>query len=566
MAIFRKVRRGFARDEAGAVSVFTAVSIAMLLAIAAIVIDVGALFFARRSLQSVNDAAALAAVQAPSDAAAVAQSVFARNGYVGEQLTITQGVYTPDESLSAEARFTPSQTGVNAVRIGARTEKAGYFTDLFGLSRLIPLTTVSTAARLPTATFGAGTRLAELNGGILNAVLGRLLGANISLTLVDYQALVTTNVDALAFLNQLAVDCHITGTYDELASANVTVGQMIQALVETTQAGDASGDTAAALLALKALAMQVGGSTSMRLSDIVDLAPLLPRSIGSIQEGKETALGLNIMGLLSASARNAAANGTINLGTALSVPVINTSVSARIAAGNKMAQIADAQVGSTVHTGQIRMALTVTMTNVNLGVLVTSVQLPIYVEVATGQAELTEMPCQPDGTLVDIAATSRLTTLGFGTVSDSALSDFSQPVTPLAAPIISASLLGIPIQVNVAGSAGVNGSGPDTLAFTQDDIDSGTIKSPGNANLTPFNDLSAGMTFSTTILGQPGLLAGLLNTQLKSLLAALTPVLSNVVTQLNTPVNSTLTTLGVQLGTIDVRVFDAKCKTPTLVQ
>jgi uncharacterized membrane protein len=74
------------------------------------------------------------------------------------------------------------------------------------------------------------------------------------------------------------------------------------------------------------------------------------------------------------------------------------------------------------------------------------------------------------------------------------------------------------------------------------------------------------MTFPTTILGQPGLLAGLLNTQLKALVAALAPVMRNVVTQLNTPVNSALTTLGVQLGTIDVRVFDAKCKTPTLVQ
>ncbi|HVU21233.1 MAG TPA: TadG family pilus assembly protein [Rhizomicrobium sp.] len=566
MTMFRKVRRGFVRDETGAVSVFTAISIAMLLAIAAIVIDVGALFFARRSLQSVNDAAALAAVQAPSQAAAVAQSVFARNGYVGEQLTVTEGIYTPDESLSAEARFVPSETGVNAVRVGARIEKAGYFTDLFGLSRFIPLTTVSTATRIPAATFGAGTRLAELNGGLLNAILGRLWGSNISLTLVDYQALLTTNVDALTFLDQLAVDCHITGTYSELASADVTVGQVIQALVETTQAGAANGDTAAALVALKALALQIGGGATMRLSDIVDIAPLLPRSIGSIHEGKETGLGLNIMGLLSASARNAAANGTIDLGTAISVPVLNTSVSARLAAGNKMAQIADAQVGSTIHTGQIRMALTVTMTNVDLGVLVASVVLPIYLEVATGQAELTAMPCQSGGTLVDIDAASKLTTLGFGTVSDSALSDFSQPVTPVAAPIINATLLGIPIQVNVAGSAGVNGSGPDMLSFSQDDIDSGTIKSPGNADLTPFDDLSANMTFSTTILGQPGLLAGLLNTQLKALVAALAPVMRNVVTQLNTPVNSALTTLGVQLGTIDVRVFDAKCKTPTLVQ
>jgi uncharacterized membrane protein len=175
------------------------------------------------------------------------------------------------------------------------------------------------------------------------------------------------------------------------------------------------------------------------------------------------------------------------------------------------------------------------------------------------------MPCVPGGTLAQITAASGLTTLGFGTVSDAALQDFSVPVTPVAAPIISATLLGIPIAVNVSGSAGVNGTGPASLSFTQDDIDAATIKSPPNADLTPFNDLSAGMTFSTVILGSPGLLGATLNAQLQLLVTALTPIIASVVTQLNAPVNSVLTTLGLQLGTIDVRVFDAKCRTPTLV-
>jgi len=555
----------FTRDQSGAVSVLTAISIAMLLAIAALVIDVGSLYFARRSLQSANDAAALAAVQDPSNAAAVAQAVLDRNGYTSVALTVATGVYTPDETLSASQRFVISNDDVNAVRVGASIEKPGYFATLFGLSKLIPLATTSTAARLPTASFGAGTRLAELNGGVLNTVLGRLWGSNLSLTLVDYQSLVTTNVDALTFLNQLATDIHVTGTYSALATANVTVGQLIQALAETTASGAAEGNPTAALLALKALQNQVSSNTSLRVSDIIDLAPLLPRSIGGIQEDDQNGLTLNIMSLLSASARDTATSGTISLGSAVTVPVANTAITTRIAVGNKMAQIADAQIGSTIHTGQIRMALMVTMTNLNLGVITTTVQLPIYMEAATGQAELTAMPCISGGTIVDITASSGLTTLGFGTVSDSALHDFSVPVTPVAAPIVNVSLLGIPIAVNVSGSAGANSTGPATLSFAQSDIDAGTIKSPSNTNLTPFNDLSASTTFSTVILGSPGLLAGALNTQLKLLVSALTPAIANVVTRLNGPVNNVLTTLGLQLGTIDVRVFDAKCRTPTLV-
>lgn len=562
--MFRRWIALFARDQAGAVSVLAAVSIMMLLGIAAIVVDVGSLYFARRALQSTDDAAVLAAVQDPADAAAVAQSVFTQNGYSGETLTITTGVYTPDESLSAENRFAASDEDVNAVRVRASVKRSGYFAALFGLSNLVTLTTQSTATRIPTASFGAGTRLAELDGGLLNSVLGQMWGSSLSLSLVDYQSLVTTNVDALPFLNQLATDIDVTGNYDQLAAANVTVGQLIAALVETTQAGAANGNPTAALLALQALQTEVNSNLSLQVSDLIDLTPLLGRSIGSIDD--QNGLHLNVMSLLSASARDAASSGTTNLGTALTIPVANSSVSARLAAGNKMAQVADAQIGTIIHTGQIRMALTVTVTNVNLGLVTATVALPIYLEVAPGQAKLTAMPCVPGGTLAQIDATSGTTTLGFGTVSDAALSDFSTPVTPVSAPIISTTLLGIPVQVNVSGSTGVNGSGPDTLSFSQDDVDAGTIKSPSNANNTPFNDLSANTTFSTTILGNPGLQSGLLNSELSSLLSALNPVVSNLTTQLNGPVNSVLTTLGVQLGTIDVRVFDTSCRTPTLVE
>jgi uncharacterized membrane protein len=302
----------------------------------------------------------------------------------------------------------------------------------------------------------------------------------------------------------------------------------------------------------------------MALSELIDLTPLEGRSIGSIDSNDGPQL--NIMSLLSASARDAAANGTTNIGTAISIPIANSTVAVRIAAGSKFAQVADAQIGTTIHTAQIRMALTVTVTNLNLGLLSATVQLPLFLEVAPGQAQLIAMPCQSGGTLAQIQATSGVTTLSFGTVSDVALSDFSAPVVPVPTPIASISLLGIPIKINVAGSAGVNGSGPDTLSFSQDDIDAGTLKSPANANNTPFTNLGANMALSTTILGNAGLEAGLLNSELASLLTNLTPTVSNIFTQLNGPVNSVLTTMGVQLGTIDVRVFDASCRTPTLVE
>jgi len=144
-------------DKSGAISVIAALSIMMLLALAALVIDAGSLYFARRSLQATNDAAALAAVQDWNNANAVAAGVFAQNGYSGQSLTVTTGTYTPDESLDADARFVPSGSDVNAVRVIATLQQPNYLGSIFGLPSLSALTTRAVAARVPTADFGAGT-------------------------------------------------------------------------------------------------------------------------------------------------------------------------------------------------------------------------------------------------------------------------------------------------------------------------------------------------------------------------------------------------------------------------
>lgn len=555
--------RIFLRDGSGAISAVSALSLFMLLTVAALVIDSGALYFARRDQQAVTDAAAMAAVQNPANASGIAAAVFSRNNYQGPNLTVSAGTYMADESASAENRFSSPGSDINAVRVRASLPRHAYFAGLFGWNSPT-IVTESTAARLPTTSFGAGTRLAALNAGLLNSLLGQLWGSSVSLSLLDYQALTNTNVDALPFLDALATRASIGGSYQQLANASVTTGQILDALVEVT--GNASGPSAsAALVALKSLQAQLPGAPAMTLSQVIDLSPLAGRSIGGIASTDSTGLQLNLMSLLSAAGRTVAAGQLVNLGTVLTVPVTNSSISTRMAVGSQMAQIAAGKVGSTIHTAQIRLALTATITSVNLVAATATVQVPIYLEAASGQATLTAMPCQPGGTLAQIAATTGATSLQFGTVSDAALQDFSTPVTPVAAPVVAISLLGIPIRANISGATNVASSGPTTLSFTQAEIDAGTVKSAPSASATPFNTLSTSLSLSTTILGNPGLLAGTLNGLLSSLLTALNPVVANLVTLLDPPVNALLTSLGLQLGIIDVRAFDARCRTPTLV-
>lgn len=555
--------RIFLRHDGGAISVVSALSLFMLLAIAALVVDSGALYFQRRDQQAVTDAAALAAVQNPASAASIAAAVFSRNRYQGQTLTVSAGTYTADEAVKAAGRFSPAGSDINAVRIRASLKRRAYFAGLFGLGSPT-VVTESTAARLPTTSFGAGTRLAALDAGLLNGLLGKLWGSSVSLSLIDYQALTNTNIDAVKFLDALATHAGVTGTYQQLAGASVTSGQILSALVDV--ASNANGPSApAALMALKTLQLQLPGAPAMTLSNVIDLSPLYGRSIGGVASFDGTGLQFNLMSLLSATGRTLAADHMVDLGTVMTVPIANSSISTRMAVGAPMAQVSAGKVGSGTRTAQVRLALNATITSVNLVVATVTVQVPVYLEAASGQAILTEMPCRPGGTLAKIAATTGTTTLRFGTVSDAALQDFSQPVTPVATPVVAVSLLGIPVRANVSGTTTIAASGPTTLSFTQAEIDAGVVKSAPYGGATPFNTLSTGLSLSGTVVGNAGLLAGTLNGLLSTLLNTLEPMVVNLVKQLDPPVSALMTSLGLQLGVVDVKAFDARCRIPTLV-
>ena len=117
--------------------------------------------------------------------------------------------------------------------------------------------------------------------------------------MIDYQALINTNVQALPFLNQLASDISVGGSYQQLATASVTVGQLLNALAETVNTSG-TGNTGGALLALQSLQLQLGTGTAMPLSSLIDLTPLNGRTIGGVIPDTNPSLQLNLMSLLSA--------------------------------------------------------------------------------------------------------------------------------------------------------------------------------------------------------------------------------------------------------------------------
>jgi uncharacterized membrane protein len=560
----RELVRRFHRDERGVVSILGALLILVGLGLSVLVIDVGHLYLTKRRLQSAVDAAALAAVGNPTNASAIAQAVLTQEGFDTSELAVQSGLYTPDPSLTVSARFnTASEAPANAVRVTNRIATPDFFAAIFNEGGKANISATATAAQTPIVSFAAGTGLAQLDGGILNAVLGKLLGGNLSLSLINWQGLAGANLDALGLLNQLASQVGVTaGTYGDLANANVTVGQLIAAAQAALNVHP-GGNNTAALEALNILSLQVPQGVSATLGSIIDTTLWQTRQIGSILQQDQGQTTINLLDMVSAMARLYGSNHLVDVGTALSLPITNTSVSAYLSAGQPMASAALATVGTTISTSQVRLAVTVTAANVNLGLASAKVTIPLYIEIAPGQASVSAIPCQASN-MVEIAGAPTAATVQIGAVSQAQVEDFSQTVVPGLAAVVQLTILGIPVTINASGSATIEGGAKQPpWSYSKTDIQSGGLHTfVGSDGSQLIGGLANNLNLTVAGTGITGLVSGLVNSTVMPLLR---PLLASILSALDPTVDNLLQALGLQLGTLDVTVHGVSCGRATLV-
>jgi len=124
-----------ARNERGQAMVLTVVFLVVLLGMAAMVLDVGSWYRAKRDTQSTADAAALAGAQAlpddPNKATQLAQQYADKNGGLGSGTISVSTDIVPDDTITVTVNrtapgFFSKVVGVNSVNVGskavARTE------------------------------------------------------------------------------------------------------------------------------------------------------------------------------------------------------------------------------------------------------------------------------------------------------------------------------------------------------------------------------------------------------------------------------------------------------------
>ncbi|WP_294394485.1 TadG family pilus assembly protein [uncultured Sphingomonas sp.] len=547
-----RTARVLLRCHRGGVAILAALSIAMVVGAATLAVDLGSIFFESRKLQGAADSAALAAavrLSAPMDAAKVVVAGVRWTGPVTP--AVTTGNWTPDPKLPVPARFSPAITSPNAAKVILTEAVPTYFGGVFGI-RTVQLSRSAIATRVDMAAFSIGSRLASVNEGVLNQLLGGLTGTTVSLTAGDYGALIGGEVDALAYVAALRTELGLTAaSFDQTLATSTTLPHALKALSSVLAArGQAAGAAAVAKIAGAA------PSTAMTLVPLMNLGAL-----GKQDEVAGTpAVMVNAYSLLETILQIGGKSNQVALDLGSAAPGLS-SVSAILNMGERSAAspwLALTRPGETiVRTAQTRLYVTASLPgSAALAALgVGGVRLPLYVELAEAQAKLTALSCAGGARSVTIQALPSIGHASLAEVPPGALPDMRQPVVESPAMLVDLAV------ARVQGNARVTLSAADWQTITFNDADlanraTKTVRAAGAVRALA-SSLVSGANLSVSI--------GPITLSVSPILAALRPVLTAAAPVLDGVIQPLLDALGIHLGEADVQINGVRCGSAALV-
>lgn len=564
------------KNKSGNIAITAGLTAPLFVGILALGVDYGALTIQKRELQQTADLAAISAAAAVNPDQAVLQyfklngkkigiktenGLLTDTGFVSADIegelagvdgyaTVTKGRYVPDSTVDVGQRFVADASPTNAVKVEIVEKGQIYFASSFTTAPKI--SAVGTAAASRVAAFSVGSRLLSLNEGLLNAVLSGLLGSSVNLKLMDYQALVSADINLLKTIDILAIDLGLqAGTYRDLLAKDITLSQFLNALGRT---GGLQPSLVATIKTLERAANKT--SISLPLEKIVNLGPFLGNMVGSGENLKVTA---ELFDLVSAAAIAANGHQQIAINAGASVPGL-AATKLTIAIGEPPVSAPPLAVGSTgtvVRTAQTRLAIETSVTGLK-ALLGLQINLPLYVEVANAEAKLADIRCMTPGNgAVDIDVVPGLAEIALGNVDTSAFNNFGRTPRVTKASILDSAV------VRINGMAQINSGNltKSRLTFYQADIQQARIKQVSTkdvttslvASLLKKLDVDINVLFLT--IGSPAIIQ-----------SALADTLSAATKPIDELLYNTLLVMGVKIGEADVRVTDLRCMQPVLVQ
>lgn len=363
------------RRQSGSVATLGALWL-MIAVICLATIDIGNVFWQKRELQKIADLAALAgaSVSSMQDCAASAQNNAFQNGAKTQEIIAECGNWNKNRTgATASDMFAVGQNPFNASRVQLSRSVPFFFVWETGANGSRVVTAKAVAWRpQQAAALTIRTTLAQINttqSSILNALLGGLLGSNINLDVVGWNGLLGTQVNLLQFLDLLAPRLGIqAGNYDQLVNADVTVGVLLQTMVDAVQ--QSAGTASVALQALNQLVGATLGAPALtlRLSQLLNLQTGLDSSALN--------LGLNAFDLVQGFIQVGNGNSAVSAAVAVPIPgLLNLNVFAKVIEPPQMSSVGDparaklAPLGADriyVRTAQVRVLASVNMPGLSI--------------------------------------------------------------------------------------------------------------------------------------------------------------------------------------------------------
>ena len=550
-------RADFRRDRRGGVAVITAMSLTLILALAALAVDMGWVYLQSRRLQGVADLAAITAANDIGRAQVAAQATVTANGdgwRTPPRTTVTLGRYTGDAAIPVKTRFQATAQDPDAVKVSVASEAELFFGAALLGRPSVPIRREATAARADLASFSIGSRLASLKGGLANALLGDLTGSQVNLSVMDYDALADADVSLFGYLDAVSTRLNLKGpTYDQVLQADLTTGQALQALADVLSA---SGESQAAS-ATRTLALSAGDRTPAHLDALASLGPYGDQD--HVAGGSAATVALSAMDLAQAVLQAGAGDRQVKLDLGATVPgLVDTDVWLAIGEPMNNAPYMTVTQDKTVvvRTSQARLYVDAKLAGSGLLGGLAQVHLPVLVELASSEARLKEIDCGHKAATLEVKPS--IGSLKIGDIDLTALNDFKRPLTVTPAKLVKAPLFGVSGKSDVA----LGGASWQTVAFTAAEVKAGAVKT------VKTNDTLAAATAS--LLANLDLdvgFASLIHVGLgeAAILAALKPLLAAAATPLDGLITSLTDLLGLGVGEADVRVNGLRCGVAALV-
>jgi uncharacterized membrane protein len=548
------------RRERGAIQFATPSVILLAIFVAALAVDVGRIAWNRRELQEVADLAAIDAMRAfgqcretSSDPVAAAQASAVRNGYDGNLAHAPNQVQIGSVSTQESGVRTFTAGGVAATATAVRVFATREVPFTMIASAILPgeatLQAEAVAAREAIGSLSAGSFAARVdtsNSALLNELFTNLLGGPVALSAVSYEGL----VGATFSLRDLMVAANVA-SLEELLDLELTGPEYLSLLADALS----DGGSASVAATLEAIAGSADAGMNVVIGDVIDIAT------GASDAAFDARL--NAFDMLDVGAQVAHGDSAILLDNALDLPGLATSTRLRIVQAPRMAigppgQDDDGEWNTEVRTGQVRMAITLSLGNLSLlGSQAVSAEL--FVEAAQTKAHLDSIDCADASDPVHrvvVGAEPGLVRLGIGHYPD-----FDTSPDPVASNLVNLKLLGLTVA-KVTAYADVPYQSPGTdLDFDGPFVPQ--IDEPSDDNTqTVGTPLAGGLSNAlSTLLGSAQIQVVALGgpllsvTQKNSAITGVTNLLQPALNIIDDPLLDLMTSLGLTLGGADITIL-----------